>query len=46
VRENVDESDERKECDHCGRRFGEEAYLKHISVCEKVFIKKRKEFNT
>jgi hypothetical protein len=29
----------------CGRRFNEEAYPKHISICEKVFIKKRKEFN-
>ena len=33
------------ECETCGRRFNEEAYQKHIQVCEKVFIKKRKEFN-
>jgi hypothetical protein len=45
VREKIEEGDERQECDHCGRRFEEEAYLKHIGVCEKVFIKRRKEFN-
>jgi len=41
----VDEDDKRAECEHCGRRFNEEAIAKHITVCEKVFIKKRKEFN-
>ena len=46
MRENVDENDTRKECDHCGRRFNEEALPKHIQICEKVFMKKRKEFNT
>jgi CRISPR/Cas system-associated protein Cas10 (large subunit of type III CRISPR-Cas system) len=45
VREKIEEGDERQECDHCGRRFNEEAFQKHIIVCEKVFIKRRKEFN-
>lgn len=45
VRDKIDEGDERQECDHCGRRFNEEAYQKHIMICEKVFIKRRKEFN-
>lgn len=41
----MDEGDTRLECQHCGRRFQEEAFLKHAQVCEKVFMKRRKEFN-
>jgi hypothetical protein len=26
VREKIEEGDERQECDHCGRRFNEEAF--------------------
>lgn len=44
MRDYVDESDDRKECDLCGRRFNEEAIVKHTAICEKVFIKRRKEF--
>lgn len=46
MREPTDEKDDRRECDHCGRRFSEEAFLKHFTVCEKVFIKRRKEFDS
>lgn len=45
VREQIEEGDERAECELCGRRFASEAYEKHIKICEKVFMKKRKEFN-
>ena len=38
--------DLRKECEHCGRRFNEEVYEKHFIICEKVFIKRRKPFNS
>jgi len=41
-----DPSDSRLECDHCGRAFLEPAHLKHIEICEKVFIKRRKVFNS
>jgi hypothetical protein len=46
VRDKIEEGDERKECDFCGRRFLDEAFEKHIVICEKVFIKRRKEFNS
>jgi len=45
VREKIEEGDDRKECGSCGRRFSEEAFPKHVTVCEKVFMKKRKEFS-
>ena len=45
VRDKVDENDSRMECQKCCRRFNEEAYQKHIIICEKVFFKRRKEFN-
>ncbi|CDW74552.1 UNKNOWN [Stylonychia lemnae] len=45
VRDKIEEGDERQECDLCGRRFNEESFQKHIIICEKVFIKRRKEFN-
>ena len=33
-------------CPHCGRSFNSQALNKHIKICEKVFLKKRKAFNT
>jgi len=33
-------------CPHCGRKFNEISYPKHVKNCEKVFQKKRKAFNT
>jgi hypothetical protein len=41
-----DPSDPRLECDHCGRAFLEQALVKHAEICEKVFIKRRKVFNS
>ncbi|CAD7924300.1 unnamed protein product [Amoebophrya sp. A120] len=32
-------------CPHCGRRFARKPLEKHVKVCQKVFMKKRKEFN-
>lgn len=46
VRDHIEEGDDRTECQLCGRRFAAESFEKHSKVCEKVFIKKRKEFNT
>jgi len=33
------------QCRTCGRTFNAQALAKHTKVCEKVFIKKRKQFN-
>ena len=33
-------------CPHCGRKFNEISYPKHVKSCVKVFQKKRKAFNT
>jgi hydroxyacyl-ACP dehydratase HTD2-like protein with hotdog domain len=38
-------NDGRLECEHCGRRFNQNIFEKHSSICEKVFIRKRKTFN-
>ena len=32
-------------CPHCGRKFNSIALNKHIKICEKVFLKKRKAYN-
>ena len=32
-------------CPTCGRKFNPTAYEKHVKICEKVFMKKRKAFN-
>jgi hypothetical protein len=32
-------------CPHCGRSFNSKALSKHIKICEKVFLQKRKAFN-
>ena len=34
-----------QQCPSCGRSFNERAFLKHIKICQKVFVQKRKEFN-
>ena len=41
-----DESSPTSPCPHCGRNFNSLALTKHIKICEKVFLKKRKAFNT
>ena len=33
-------------CPHCGRKFNEMSFPKHVKNCQKVFQKKRKAFNT
>jgi hypothetical protein len=40
------EEEERVECPTCGRRFKEQALPKHAKVCKKVFVNKRKAFDT
>eukprot|EP01032_Pedospumella_encystans_P019578 gene19578-22261_t len=44
--EYPEESGEMRECPHCGRKFNVTPYAKHIKICEKVFIKKRKVFDS
>ena len=41
-----EESSPTSPCPHCGRSFNPQALTKHIKICEKVFLKKRKAFNT
>lgn len=38
-------NDDRIECPTCGRKFVEEALVKHQKVCKKVFVQKRKVFD-
>lgn len=33
------------QCPSCGRSFNENAYHRHVKVCKKVFVQKRKVFN-
>ena len=33
------------ECDSCGRKFNETAFDRHVKVCKKVFVDKRKKFD-
>jgi DNA-directed RNA polymerase subunit RPC12/RpoP len=46
LEENEQENIKRIPCKHCGRKFAEQALAKHQVNCEKVFLKKRKVFNT
>ena len=41
-----EESSPTSPCPHCGRSFNSQAMVKHVRICEKVFLKKRKAFNT
>ena len=34
------------ECSTCGRKFNQQALMKHQKVCKKVFVQKRKVFDT
>lgn len=34
------------QCGSCGRSFNQEALAKHSKICKKVFVAKRKEFNS
>jgi len=40
-----DEDGDRVPCTTCGRKFREEALMKHTKVCKKVFASKRKAFD-
>ena len=40
------ENDVTTPCPHCGRKFNEISFPKHVKNCQKVFQKKRKAFNT
>jgi len=39
-------SDELIQCRDCQRKFRKEALLKHAKVCKKVFVEKRKPFDS
>lgn len=41
-----DENEITTPCPHCGRKFNEISFPKHVKNCQKVFQKKRKAFNT
>ena len=43
---NPSSHDDRIECPDCGRKFQPESYDKHVNICKKVFINKRKQFNS
>lgn len=32
-------------CGSCGRKFNEQALAKHVKICKKVFVQKRKQFD-
>jgi hypothetical protein len=34
------------ECPDCGRKFNEKAFEKHVKICAKVFLQKRKKFDS
>jgi ribosomal protein L37AE/L43A len=34
------------QCPDCGRKFNEQAFEKHTRICKKVFVEKRKVFNS
>lgn len=36
----------RIECPTCERKFNEEALQKHMKICKKVFVQKRKVFDS
>lgn len=34
------------ECPDCGRKFNESAFARHVKICKKVFVEKRKTFDS
>jgi uncharacterized C2H2 Zn-finger protein len=42
----IPDNQERLECPDCNRKFLPESYDKHVNVCKKVFMTKRKEFKS
>ena len=43
--EERDAAGDRHPCSSCGRKFVEEALVKHEKICQKVFQQKRKAFD-
>ena len=35
-----------EECPDCGRKFNQNAFEKHVKICKKVFMQKRKKFDS
>lgn len=35
-----------EECPNCSRKFNEKAFEKHVKICQDVFMKKRKVFDS
>ena len=33
-------------CESCKRKFNEDSYAKHVRICERVFVKKRRQFSS
>ncbi len=44
--DDAEESGPKRECPDCGRSFVEASFAKHVKICQKVFMKKRKVFNS
>ena len=44
--EGEGEGGEQRECPDCGRRFNPASFSKHIRICAKVFMQKRKVFDS
>ena len=43
--DDAEEDNQGEECETCGRKFNIESYSRHIKICKKVFVNKRKAFN-
>lgn len=42
----AEEEVEQVECPDCGRKFNPSSYEKHVKICKKVFMQKRKKFDS
>lgn len=42
----IDDNLPQHQCPDCGRKFNDIAYSKHVKICKKVFIQKRKAFDS
>lgn len=40
------QEEDREECPSCGRKFNVSAMEKHLKICQKVFMQKRKVFDS
>lgn len=46
IAEDDDDTGEKQQCSDCQRFFKPESYAKHVKICKKVFMRKRKKFDT